>query len=59
MFWIIFLSIVGVLFLISVALPVPRRVWAFNLYFQKYLWLWISDVLRLRWLWFAITGRKA
>jgi predicted unusual protein kinase regulating ubiquinone biosynthesis (AarF/ABC1/UbiB family) len=58
-FWIIFLSIVGALLLISVALPVPRRVWAFNLTAQKYFWLWVSDVVRLRWLWLTITGRRA
>jgi predicted unusual protein kinase regulating ubiquinone biosynthesis (AarF/ABC1/UbiB family) len=58
-FWIIFLSVVGGLFLISVALPVPRRVWAFNLYAQKHFWLWVSDVVRLRRVWFAIIGKSA
>jgi aarF domain-containing kinase len=58
-FWIIFLSIIGALLLLSIALPVPRRVWAFNLYFQKYLWLWIADVLRLRRLAYAIAGKSA
>jgi predicted unusual protein kinase regulating ubiquinone biosynthesis (AarF/ABC1/UbiB family) len=57
--WYILLSVVGLLFLVSVALPVPRRVWAFNLYAQKYFWLWVSDVLRLRLLWLTITGRRA
>ncbi len=57
-FWTIFFSVVGTLFLVSIVLPVPRRVWAFNLRAAKYFLLWVSDVLRLRKLWFAITGKS-
>src|SRR5262249_26138403 len=32
--------------------------WAFNLRAAKYFWLWISDVIYLRWLWLVVTGRK-
>ncbi len=59
MFWPVFLSILGVLLLLSVALPVPRRMWAFTLTASKYFWLWIADALRLRKLAYAITGRSA
>ena len=58
MFWYLLLAVVGVLFLLSVALPVPRRMWAFSLISAKYFWLWLFDVLRLRKLWFAITGKS-
>ncbi|MCW5805049.1 MAG: AarF/ABC1/UbiB kinase family protein [Deltaproteobacteria bacterium] len=48
MFWYSVLAVLGFLFLLSVALPVPRRIWAFWIYTWKYVWLWIADVLRLR-----------
>lgn len=48
MFWYSLLAVVGVLFVLSVSLPVPRRVWALTLYTAKYFWLWVFDVLRLR-----------
>ncbi|HUS30824.1 MAG TPA: AarF/UbiB family protein [Kofleriaceae bacterium] len=51
------LAVVAVLLLLSLALPVPRRIWAFSLYTTKYFFLWLSDVLMLRRLWFLITGR--
>lgn len=51
------LAAVVVLLLLSVALPVPRRVWAFGLIATKYVLLWLSDVLLLRRAWFAMTGR--
>src|SRR5689334_12417307 len=57
MFWYVALGIAAVLFIISVALPVPRRMWAFSLYTAKYFFLWLSDLLRLRWLFFTLTGR--
>ncbi|CAN5776879.1 AarF/UbiB family protein [soil metagenome] len=44
----VILAVVGLLFVLSITLPVPRRVWAFSLYTAKYLWLWIFDVLGLR-----------
>jgi predicted unusual protein kinase regulating ubiquinone biosynthesis (AarF/ABC1/UbiB family) len=59
MFWYVLLAVVAVLFVLSVALPVPRRMWAFSLITAKYVWLWIFDKLMLRRLWFAITGRSA
>ena len=59
MFWYSLLAVVAVLLLLSVALPVPRRMWAFSLITAKYFWLWIADKLLLRRLWFAITGRSA
>ena len=46
MFWYSLLAAVAVLFVLSVALPVPRRIWAFTLYTAKYFWLWLFDVLR-------------
>jgi aarF domain-containing kinase len=56
MLWYV-LAVIGVLFLLSIALPVPRRLWAFFLYTSKYLGLWLLDVTRLRKLWFKLTGR--
>ncbi len=56
-FWIIFLSVVGFLFLLSVALPVPRRIWAFSLRTSKYVGLWLLDVTRLRKLWYKLRGK--
>ena len=57
MFWYVLLAAVAVLFVFSVALPVPRRIWAFSLITAKYIWLWLLDVLQLRRLWFALSGR--
>src|SRR4051812_14055056 len=53
------LAVVAVLFLLSVALPVPRRMWAFSLLTAKYFFLWLSDAVMLRRLWFAIIGKSA
>ena len=58
MFWYVFLGVLAGLFLISVALPVPRRIWSFSLHVVKYIWLWLLDVTRLRKLWFRATGRR-
>ncbi len=58
-FWYSLLAVLAVLFLLSIALPVPRRVWAFTLTTKKYFFLWLADVLMLRRLWFGITGRSA
>lgn len=49
------LAVLAALFLLSVALPVPRRVWAFVIYTWKYLWLWFFDVIGIRSL---ILGKK-
>ena len=57
MFWYSLLAVVAVLFLLSVTLPVPRRVWAFFIYSSKYFWLWIAGVLGLRKLVMSLTGR--
>ncbi|MDX2092350.1 MAG: AarF/UbiB family protein [Kofleriaceae bacterium] len=48
MFWYSLLAVLGVLVLLSVTLPVPRRIWAFILYSSKYFWLWVADALGLR-----------
>src|SRR5574339_547702 len=59
MFWYSLLAVLAVLFVLSVALPVPRRIWAFSLITAKYIWLWFLDVIGLGRMWFAITGRSA
>ena len=58
MFWYAFLAVFGLLFVLSVALPVPRRIWALSIYSAKYFWLWVADALRLRKLVFAISGNS-
>ena len=57
MFWYSLLAVVAVLFLLSVTLPVPRRVWALVIYTSKYFWLWVADVLGLRRLSFKLGGK--
>ncbi len=57
MFWYVFLATLAILFLLSVSLPVPRRVWALGIYTAKYFWLWVADALRIRKLVMSITGR--
>jgi predicted unusual protein kinase regulating ubiquinone biosynthesis (AarF/ABC1/UbiB family) len=59
MFWYSLLAVLGVLFLLSVSLPVPRRIWALAIYSAKYFWLWIADVAHLRRLWMSLTGHGA
>src|SRR5512141_1716530 len=58
MFWYSLVAVLAVLFLLSVALPVPRRIWAFSLITTKYFFLWLTDALALRRMWFALTGRS-
>ena len=58
MFWYLLLGAVAIWLLITIALPVPRRIWAFSLITAKYFWLWLFDVIYLRKLWFAITGKS-
>ncbi|MCX5746552.1 MAG: AarF/UbiB family protein [Proteobacteria bacterium] len=48
MFWYSFLAVFAILFLLSIALPVPRRIWALSIYSAKYFWLWVADRLYLR-----------
>ena len=59
MFWYSLLAVAAVLFLLSVSLPVPRRIWALTLYSWKYFGLWMVDRLRLRKLAMVIAGRGA
>jgi predicted unusual protein kinase regulating ubiquinone biosynthesis (AarF/ABC1/UbiB family) len=58
MFWYVLLGVVAALFLVSIALPVPRRIWAFSLTSFKYFWLWIADVIQLRRLIMGKSYRK-
>src|SRR5205814_5467425 len=57
MFWYSLLAVAALLCLLSVSLPVPRRVWALIVYSWKYFWLWIADALRLRKLAMVLAGR--
>ena len=59
MLWYSLLAVLGMLFLLSVSLPVPRRVWALSIYSSKYFWLWLADALGLRWVWKLLTGKAA
>jgi aarF domain-containing kinase len=58
MFWYVLLAALGALFLLSITLPVPRRIWAFTLTAAKYFWLWVFDALRLRKLVMKLAGRE-
>jgi predicted unusual protein kinase regulating ubiquinone biosynthesis (AarF/ABC1/UbiB family) len=58
MVWYVLLAVLTVLFVLSVSLPVPRRIWAFSLITAKYFWLWLFDVVGLRRLWLGLTGRS-
>lgn len=59
MFWYSLLAALGVLLLLSVSLPVPRRIWALAIYSAKYFWLWVSDLIGLRKIWMSATGMSA
>jgi len=59
MFWYSLLAALGVLFVLSVSLPVPRRIWALAINSAKYGLLWITDLVGLRKLWMGLTGRGA
>ena len=59
MLWYSLLAALGIAFVLSVSLPVPRRIWALVIYSIKYLLLWITDVVGLRKLWMSLTGRGA
>src|SRR5687768_3323021 len=56
MFWYTVLAIAAALFLLSVASPTLRRVWAFSLYASKYLLLRLFDLMRLRLVWARMRG---
>jgi predicted unusual protein kinase regulating ubiquinone biosynthesis (AarF/ABC1/UbiB family) len=45
MFWYVLLGVFAALFLISITLPVPRRIWAFSIYTAKHFWLWVFSLL--------------
>lgn len=53
------LLIIGAIIAVSLALPVPRRIWAFGLIATKYLVLWLIDAIQIRKLWFVISGQRA
>jgi aarF domain-containing kinase len=57
MLWYSLLAVIAILFLLSVSLPVPRRVWALVIYSKKYFWLWLADRLLLRKLAMKLAGR--
>ena len=48
MFWYSTLAGLAILLLLSVSLPVPRRIWALFIYTNKYWWLWVVDAIGLR-----------
>ncbi len=56
MLWYV-LAALAALLLLSIALPVPRRMWAFTLTAGKYLGLWLLDVTRLRWIGYKVAGK--
>ena len=56
-YWIVAL-VLGVLVALSVALPVPRRMWVFTLTAWKYVWLWIFDVIGVRKLAIKASGKE-
>jgi predicted unusual protein kinase regulating ubiquinone biosynthesis (AarF/ABC1/UbiB family) len=55
--WVVVLAVVAGLLLVSLAAPLPRRVWVFHLHVFKYLGLALLDLVQLRRLSAAITGR--
>ncbi|HEX7840802.1 MAG TPA: AarF/UbiB family protein [Kofleriaceae bacterium] len=59
MFWYSLLAALALLLVLSVSLPVPRRIWALSIYSTKYVLLWLADLVGVRKLWLALTGRRA
>ena len=61
MFWYSLLAVIALLFVLSVSLPVPRRIWAFSLITQPSIsGSGCSDVIGVRKLiLFVMTGRGA
>jgi hypothetical protein len=57
--WYSVLAIFVALLLVSVTLPVPRRLWAFGLTAAKYGWLWLLDAIGLRKLWLKARGKRS
>ncbi len=58
MVWYILWACCAVGLALSIALPVPRRVWAFALIATKFGGLRLLDLLGIRWLWFAASGQR-
>jgi len=58
MFWYSFLAAFAMVFLLSIALPVPRRIWALSIYTAKYFWLWVFDAIGVR-KWFVSKANYA
>ncbi len=58
MFWYWFLGVLAGLVVLSLIIPITRRIWAFHFYAAKYVLFWFLDVIRLRKLWFKLTGRR-
>jgi predicted unusual protein kinase regulating ubiquinone biosynthesis (AarF/ABC1/UbiB family) len=59
MFWYVVVAALAIWLLLTIAMPVPRRIWAFSLISAKYGCLWLFEVAGLRKLWFVVTGRGA
>jgi aarF domain-containing kinase len=55
--WYLVLAVAALFFVLSVALPVPRRIWAVSLISAKYFFLWLTDALFLRKLGYIVTGQ--
>ena len=51
------LLVLGAFVLGSLAFPVARRLWAFELRALKYLFVWVTEGLGLRWVVAKLTGR--
>ncbi len=58
MFWYWFLGVLAGLIVLSLIVPITRRIWAFHFYAAKYVFFWLLDVIWLRRLWFKIIGRR-
>ena len=58
MLWYV-LAVLGALLVLTLVLPTTRRIWAFVLFANKYLGLWLLDVTRLRWIGYKLAGRGA
>src|SRR5689334_22370102 len=55
--WYLVLAVAALFLVLSVALPVPRRIWAVGLISTKYFFLWLVDALFLRKLGYILTGQ--
>src|SRR2546423_6043092 len=48
MFWYLLLGAIAIWLLLTIALPVPRRIWAFSFYTAKYFWRGLFDPIGIR-----------